>query len=135
MRTSKAIGMPSQWPIPLPPISPIETRLGVHAGDRADETGIGDVGERDPALRLGDGQHGVILEPPVASVVEDPAVVEGAVLGGRAAERETGAVEELGDEVGDHDVLDVHPRAVGDPAHLLEEPLGDVLALGGDDPA
>ena len=33
MRTSKAIGMPSQWPSPRPPISPIETLLGVHAGD------------------------------------------------------------------------------------------------------
>ena len=123
-------------PVAHPPAAHLADRdpLGVHPGDRADEPGIGDVHERDPSPGLGDGEHGVVLEPPVAAVVEDPAVVERPVLRRRAAEREPRAVEQLGDEVGDDDVLDVHPGAVGDPAHLLEEPLGDVLPLRGHDP-
>ena len=34
-----------------------------------------------------------------------------------------------GMKLADDDVLHVHPRAVGDALHLLEEPLGDVLLL------
>ena len=47
--------------------------------------------------------------------------------------RETRTVEQLGDEVGDDHVLNVNSGAVGNTAHLVEEPLGDVFALLGDD--
>ena len=107
--------------------------LGVHPRDRADEAGVGHVHERDLAAGLGDRQDRVLLEPPVAAVIEDPAVVERPVLGRRAAERETRTVEQLGDEVGDDDVLDVQSRAVGNPAHLVEEALGDEFPLLGHD--
>ncbi len=38
-------------------------------------------------------------------------------------------MEELRDEVGDDHILHVNSGAVGNSAHLVEEPLGNVLAL------
>ena len=60
-------------------------------------------------------------------------MVERAVLRRRSAERKAAAVEQLGNEVGHDDVLHVHPRAVSDALHLLEEAArGRISLLGGD---
>ena len=61
-------------------------------------------------------------------------MVQGSVLGRRAADRKARAVKQLGNEIGDDDVFNVDSRAVGDSAHLFKESLGDVLALLGNDP-
>ena len=38
-------------------------------------------------------------------------------------------MEQLGDEIGDDDVLNVHPGPIGNPAHLFKESLGDEFPL------
>ncbi len=107
--------------------------LGVHAGDGTDEAGISHVHERDLAAGLGDGQDRMVLQAPVAAVIKNPAVVQRAVLCGGAAECETGTMKQLGNEIGDDDVLNVNAGAVGNTAHLIEESFGDVFALLRDD--
>ena len=46
----------------------------------------------------------MLLKPPVAAVVEDPAVVERAVLGCRSAEAQARTVKHLGNEIGDQNM-------------------------------
>ena len=71
----------------------------------------------------------MLLQPPVAAVIENAPVVERSILGSRAAECESRAVKKLRNEIGDNDILDVQTGSIGDTAHLVEEALGDELAL------
>jgi hypothetical protein len=96
--------------------------------------GVGHVHERGLPRGLGDHHDGEFLEPPVATVVEDAAVVERSVLGRRARQCESRAMEHLGNEIGRGDVVDAQPGAVGQAAELLVEPFGDVLLLRRSDP-
>ncbi len=107
--------------------------LRVHPRHRADESGIRHVDERNAVVRLGDDQHGVLLQPPADRVVEHAAVVQRAVLRRRVHQREPAAVEHLGDEVREADVLDRDSRTFGQPFHLFEVLARDVRLLDPDD--
>lgn len=107
--------------------------LGVHARDRADEAGVGDVDERDAAVRLGDDEHGVLLQTPVDGVVEHSAVIKRAVFRGRVRDREAAAMKQFGDEVAGSCVGRLEARSFGEAVEFLEILLRDVLLLDADD--
>src|SRR5690606_4301894 len=69
--------------------------------------------------------HRVGLEADAAEVVEDAAVVDAAVLRGAAMEGEAGAVEELGEEVGEAHLALVHAGGDGQGVELAVGALGD----------
>jgi hypothetical protein len=74
---------------------------------------------------LVDDHDGVLLEADALHVVEHPAVVHAPAGRGLAEDREAGAVEQLGEEVGQPGLLRVQAGGLGERVHLGEVPRVD----------
>src|SRR4051812_43183133 len=90
-------------PLALPAAAHFADRhlLVVHSSDRSNETGKRDVHKWNSSLRLSHYQHSMILQFPIDTVIQNPAVQQRTGLRGFAEQRKSAAMKELRNRIGD----------------------------------